>query len=65
MTTAQVIVVASEGQRYIFVFRDEDDVAELRRVVGRFAADPGLSFTWLDAAVVVQKAEAWLASIGR
>lgn len=62
MISAHVVAIARDGERYIFVFCDETDVAELHRTVGRYAADPDLSFTWLDASVVVQRARTLMAS---
>ena len=44
-----------DDQTYIFRFDDESHLA-LVRVLGRFAADPNLNFTWHDAAVLCKKA---------
>ena len=49
------IVLKREGQTYIFRFDDKSHLA-LVRVLGRFAADPNLNFTWHDAAVLCKKA---------
>jgi len=49
------IALKREGQTYIFRFDDASHLA-LVRVLGRFAADPNLNFTWHDAAVMCKKA---------
>lgn len=38
---------------YIFRYLDGQE-AEMFQLVGRFASDPRLSFTWFDASVVAQ-----------
>lgn len=44
-----------KGQEYyLFLFRD-DGRAEALRALGRFAANPDLTFTWHDAAVLSQR----------
>jgi len=49
------IALKRDGQTYIFRFDDASHRA-LVGVLGRFAADPGLNFTWHDAAVLCKKA---------
>lgn len=49
-----VLALAKEEERYVFLF-DDTSRAEALRVLGRFASDPDLSFTWYDAAVLSQK----------
>jgi hypothetical protein len=49
-----VIVCRIGGETYTFTYRDCDK-ANLLRILGRFAADPELSFTWHDAAIVSSK----------
>jgi len=44
-------------ERYVFLFSD-DKKAEVLRVIGRFACNPELSFSWMDAAVLSQKVRA-------
>ena len=39
---------------YVFTYRDGER-AELLRTFGRFAANPDLSFTWYDAAILSQR----------
>lgn len=46
-----VTAIAKGSERYILVFRDKDE-AEIFRQMGRWACDPELSFTWLDAVVI-------------
>jgi hypothetical protein len=45
------IALRKEGQTYIFRF-DAVSQRVLLGVLGRFATDPGLNFSWHDAAVV-------------
>lgn len=49
-----VIALAKGGERYVFLF-DDASRAEAIRTLGRFAADPDLSFSWHDAAVLGEK----------
>lgn len=41
-------------ETYIF-FYDNQSIAETLMILGRFASNPNLSFTWYDAAVLSQK----------
>ncbi len=50
-----VLALVKKGpERYIFLYDDESRT-ECLRVLGRFASNPNLSFTWYDAAVLSQK----------
>lgn len=49
-----VLALVKGEERYIFLF-DNDHRQETLRVLGRFASNPDLSFTWYDAAVLSQK----------
>ena len=49
-----VVALIKGAERYVFIF-DAANIAELRRTICRFAANPELSFTWVDVAVVIQK----------
>ena len=49
-----VLALVKGQERYVFLYSDENR-AECLRVLGRFASDPELSFTWYDAAVLSQK----------
>ena len=43
--------IRPDGERYIFIFDDENR-RSIRQRLGQMAADPALSFTWVDAAMV-------------
>ena len=49
-----VLALVKDSERYIFLYDDESPQALLQQL-GRFAADPELSFSWYDAAVLSQK----------
>lgn len=49
-----VLALVKGEERYIFMFDDNNRTATLR-MLGRYAADPELSFTWYDAALLSQK----------
>ena len=49
-----VVALVRGEEQYVFVF-DEKRRTELLRLLGRYAADPTLSFTWYDAAILSQK----------
>jgi hypothetical protein len=49
-----VLALVKGNERYVFLFDDDNRVETLRQI-GRFAANPELSFTWYDAAVMSQK----------
>jgi hypothetical protein len=49
-----VLALVKGGERYIFLY-DDANRAETLRVLGRFASNAELSFTWYDAAVLSQK----------
>ncbi|MBA3480255.1 MAG: hypothetical protein H0T51_00435 [Pirellulales bacterium] len=49
-----VLALVKGRERYIFLYEDSQK-AEALRVLGRFASNPELSFTWYDAAVLSQK----------
>ncbi|MDA0254245.1 MAG: hypothetical protein O3C39_05160 [Planctomycetota bacterium] len=49
-----VIALVKGGERYVFLY-DDDSRAETLRTLGRHAANPALSFSWYDAAVLAQK----------
>ena len=49
-----VLALVKESERYIFLY-DDNSPAELLQILGRYAADPELSFTWYDAAILSQK----------
>lgn len=49
-----VLALVKGKERYVFLF-DDDHRTEALRVLGRFASNRELSFTWYDAAVLSQK----------
>lgn len=49
-----VLALVKGRERYIFLF-DDSQRAETLRILGRYASDPELSFSWYDAAVLSQK----------
>lgn len=49
-----VLALVKGEERYVFLY-DDASRAEALRALGRFADDPGLSFTWYEAAVLSQK----------
>jgi hypothetical protein len=49
-----VLALVKGSERYIFLYNDSNR-AETLRVLGRYASNPELSFTWYDAAVLSQK----------
>ena len=50
----KVIALIKGGEQYVFLYNDENR-AETLRLLGRYASNPELSFTWYDAAVLSQK----------
>ena len=49
-----VLALVKGAERYVFLY-DDASRAETLRVLGRYASNPELSFTWYDAAVLSQK----------
>ena len=49
-----VLALVKGEERYVFMF-DDAHKAEVLRTLGRFAANPDLAFSWMDAAVLSQK----------
>lgn len=49
-----IVAIVKDDERYVFMY-DDDSRAETLRMLGRYASDPDLSFTWYDAAVLSQK----------
>ncbi len=49
-----VLALVKGAERYVFLY-DDKSRAETLRVLGRYASNPELSFTWYDAAVLSQK----------
>ncbi len=49
-----VLALVKGEERYVFLY-DDSSRAETLRVLGRYASNPELSFSWYDAAVLSQK----------
>jgi hypothetical protein len=49
-----VLALIKGPERYVFLY-DDSSRAETLRVLGRYASNPELSFSWYDAAVLSQK----------
>lgn len=49
-----VLALVKGAERYVFLYTYENR-SECLSVLGRYASDPDLSFTWYDAAVLSQK----------
>lgn len=49
-----VLALMKNGERFVFLYDDESS-GSLLQTLGRFAANPDLSFSWYDAAVLSQK----------
>ncbi|MDR3181893.1 MAG: hypothetical protein LBT89_03075 [Planctomycetaceae bacterium] len=49
-----VMALVKGEERYIFLYNEEHK-AETLRLLGRYASNPELSFSWYDAAVLSQK----------
>ena len=49
-----VLALVKGEERFIFLFNDQNR-SETLRLLGRYASNPELSFTWYDAAVLSQK----------
>jgi len=49
-----VLALVKGSERYVFLY-DDVSRAETLRMLGRYASNPDLSFTWYDAAVLSQK----------
>ncbi|MEZ6057532.1 MAG: hypothetical protein R3C01_12595 [Planctomycetaceae bacterium] len=53
-SSVNVLALVKDGERFVFLYDDESS-AQLLQTLGRYAADPELSFSWYDAAVLSQK----------
>jgi hypothetical protein len=49
-----VLALLKDGERFVFLY-DDHSLPQLLQTLGRYAADPELSFSWYDAAVLSQK----------
>jgi hypothetical protein len=49
-----VLALIKGEERYVFLY-DDDGADQLLQTLGQYAADPELSFSWYDAAVMSQR----------
>jgi hypothetical protein len=49
-----VLALIKGEERYVFLY-DDESADQLLRTMGQYAADPELSFSWYDAAVMSQR----------
>lgn len=49
-----VLALVRGEERYVFLY-DDESADQLLRTLGDYAADPDLSFSWYDAAVMSQR----------
>lgn len=49
-----VLALLKGEERYVFLY-DDRSTDQILQTLGRYAADPELSFTWYDAAVLSQR----------
>ncbi len=60
----QVVAMPKGNDRYIVLF-DEAHRADALRTIGRWASDPQLSLTWLDAAEMSSSIRNMEACVGK
>lgn len=58
-----VLALVKGVEQYIFFF-DDSNRTETLRMLGRYAANPELSFTWYDAAILSEKIRQALPAAG-
>ena len=51
---ADVLALLKGEERYIFLY-DDNSAEQVLQTLGSYAADPELSFSWYDAAVLSQR----------
>jgi len=49
-----VLALIKGDERYVFLY-DDSSTDQILQTLGKYAADPELSFTWYDAAVLSQR----------
>lgn len=49
-----VLALLKGDERYVFLY-DDQSLHQVLQTLGRYAADPELSFTWYDAAILSQR----------
>lgn len=50
----EIMALVKGSERYVFLY-DDNSRAETLRMLGRYASNPELSFTWHDAALLSHK----------
>ncbi len=58
-----VLALVKGEEQYIFMF-DDSNRTETLRMLGRYAANPELSFSWYDAAVLSEKIREAFPAVG-
>ncbi len=58
-----VLALVKGTEQYVFFF-DDSNRTEMLRTLGRYAANPELSFSWYDAAVLSEKIRQALPAAG-
>ncbi len=58
-----VLALVKGAEQYVFFF-DDSNRTEMLRTLGRYAANPELSFAWYDAAVLSEKIRQALPAAG-
>lgn len=56
-----VLALLKGEERYVFLY-DDRSIEQVLQTIGRYAADPELSFSWYDAAVLSQRVRKLMAN---
>lgn len=56
-----VLALLKGDERYVFLY-DDRSIEQVLQTIGRYAADPELSFSWYDAAVLSQRVRKLMAN---
>jgi hypothetical protein len=57
-----VLALLKGEERYVFLY-DDQSINQVLQTLGRYAADPELSFSWYDAAILSQRVRQLSAAI--
>ncbi len=52
LSDVNIVMLVKGAERFVFYYQD-DQAAETCRIFGKFASNPELSFSWVDAAKLV------------
>jgi len=63
-STVYVIAIVKGKERYVFFYED-DQREDLLQVLGRFASNHDLSFTWYDATTLAKRVREQAPGAGR